>query len=63
MHRDLKPTNIMVTPERRVKVLDFGLAKLLDRASGAGLSVPSSSELTAEGRILGTVAVHVSRAG
>ena len=54
VHRDLKPDNVMIGSDRRVRVLDFGLARILEDATsptGAG----SSIDATVEGRILGTV--------
>ncbi|UCC96988.1 MAG: serine/threonine-protein kinase [Phycisphaerales bacterium] len=51
IHRDLKPGNIKITPEGKVKVLDFGLAKAL-----GGETVDQHSTITEPGRIVGTPA-------
>ncbi len=49
LHRDLKPGNMMVTPDGRLKILDFGLAKTI----GTQLSTKAHLE-TQEGAVLGT---------
>ncbi len=54
-HRDLKPGNIMVSHEGRLKVLDFGLAKLDPRATIPGTSHEATEALTLEGKLAGTI--------